>query len=103
MEKVVNRLSQIEAAAVAIMEEANSKKKEISNEMDLKTAEFDKKVDSETEKKLAKLTKNLQDETDQELNKLKMHAQKTLKALDDEYDKNHSIMANKIFSTMIRE
>jgi hypothetical protein len=103
MEKVVNKLSEIEAAAVAIMDNANTMKKEISDNMESKVNEFDKKVDAETAQKLSELIVKLQTETAQELNKLKVCTQQTLVALDDEYNKNHSTLAQKILSAMIRE
>ena len=43
MDTVINRLSEIEAAAGAIVEEANARKKAFAEEMDAKTAAFDKK------------------------------------------------------------
>lgn len=103
MEKVVNKLSEIEAVAVAIMEDANLKKKEISDNMDIKIVEFDKKVDAETATTLSELTKKLQAETEQELSELNSCTQKALDTLEDEYNKNHSVLANKIFSTIVRE
>jgi site-specific DNA-adenine methylase len=103
MEKVVNKLSEIEAAAVAIMDNANAKKKEISDNMNMKIVEFDKKVDAETADTLAELTQKLQTETEQELSELKTCTQKNLDTLEDEYNKNHSILANNIFRTIVRE
>ncbi|PXV85309.1 hypothetical protein C8E03_11818 [Lachnotalea glycerini] len=103
MEKVVNKLSEIEAAAVTIMESANSRKKEISDSMDVKITEFDKKIDAETSQTLSELTQKLQADTEHELNELKINTQKALDALDEEYNKNHSAIANQIFNTIIRE
>ena len=40
MDTVINRLSEIEAAAGAIVEEANARKKAFVEEMDVKTAAF---------------------------------------------------------------
>ena len=45
MDTVINRLSEIEAAAGAIVEEANARKKAFAEEMDAKTAAFDKSMD----------------------------------------------------------
>ena len=45
MDTVINRLSEIETAARAIVEEANARKKAFAEEMDAKTAAFDKSVD----------------------------------------------------------
>jgi tRNA uridine 5-carbamoylmethylation protein Kti12 len=103
MEKVVNKLSEIEAAAVAIMENANSRKKEISDKTNQDIAAFDKKIDAETTKSLSELKVKLQTETEQELNKLKTSTQQALEALEDEYNKNHSALADEIFRTIIRE
>ena len=48
MDTVINRLSEIETAARAIVEEANARKKAFAEEMDAKTAAFDKSVEQET-------------------------------------------------------
>ena len=45
MDTVINRLSEIEAAAGAIVEEANARKKAFAEEMDAKTAAFDKSME----------------------------------------------------------
>lgn len=103
MEKVVNRLSEIEAAAVAIMDNANAKKKEISDSMTIKTKEFDKAVDEETSKTLSDLNKKLQLETEQELLSLKDNTMRVLEALEDDYNKNHTALAKKILTQIIGE
>lgn len=103
MEKVVKKLSEIESAAVAIMDSANAKKKDFSDKMDVKISEFDKNVDAETAKILSELTLKLQAETEQELLELKKCTQQTLDALDNEYNKNHSTLAENILSTIVRE
>ena len=47
MDTVINRLSEIEAAAEPC-EEANARKKAFAEEMDAKTAAFDKSMEQET-------------------------------------------------------
>lgn len=103
MEKVVTKLSEIEAAAVAIMDNANAKKKEISESMIIKTNEFDKTVDEETSKTLSDLNKKLELETEQELKALKDKTMQVLKALEDDYNKNHTALAKKILAQIIDE
>ena len=52
MDTVINRLSEIEAAAGAIVEEANARKKAFAEEMDAKTAAFDKSMEQETARRM---------------------------------------------------
>ncbi|MFA9378146.1 MAG: hypothetical protein ACERKZ_15585 [Lachnotalea sp.] len=103
MEKVVNKLSEIEAAAVAIMDSANIKKKELSDKMDITISEFDKEIDAKTARSLTELTKQLQAEKELELSKLKSCTQQTLESLDNDYIKNHSALADQIVTTIIKE
>lgn len=51
MDTVIKQISEIEAAASAVMEEANARKKAFAQEMEEKTAAFDREMDAQTEKR----------------------------------------------------
>ena len=71
--------------------------------MDIKIREFDENVDAETAQKLSELTQKLQAETEQELLELRKCTQQTLDALEEEYTKNHSALAEQILNSITRE
>ena len=48
MDTVIDKLSEIEAAAQAITDEANARKKAFAQEMDQKTKAFDAELEHET-------------------------------------------------------
>ena len=60
MDTVINRLSEIEAAAGAIVEEANARKKAFAEEMDAKTAAFDKSMEQETARRIAEIQEKME-------------------------------------------
>lgn len=101
MEEVVNKLSEIEAAAVAIIESANEKKKELSEAMDKKTKQFDEEVNAGTEKTLSELSQKLKLETEQEISLLKENTAKALIDLEQGYQESHTALAKNILKNLI--
>lgn len=101
MEKVVKKLSEIEAAAVAIIDSANARKKELSDAMDVKINTFDEQIDNETAKTLSDLKVKLEQQKDAELAELKANTEKTLNALDEEYAKNHTSLAKDLLNSIV--
>ncbi len=50
MDTVIEKISEIESAATAIMEDANERKKAFAKEMEERTAVFDAQLEAETNK-----------------------------------------------------
>ena len=73
MDTVINRLSEIEAAAGAIVEEANARKKAFAEEMDAKTAAFDKSMEQETARRIAEIQEKMEAEMNGLLNYIRHH------------------------------
>ena len=65
MDTVINRLSDIEEAAGAIVEEANVRKKAYAAEIEKKTADFDQELDQETARRIAEIQKKMETDMDQ--------------------------------------
>ena len=49
MDTVINRLSDIEKAAVSVMDGAGERKKQMAREMEEKTAAFDRELEQKTD------------------------------------------------------
>lgn len=101
MEKVVSKLSEIEAAAVAIMDNATTQKKQLSSEMDERIKQFDAEVDAKTAKSLTDLKNRLETETNMELAQLKSDTLKTLEELEKDFEKNHSKIAKSLLDSIV--
>ena len=102
MNEIIDRISEIEAASAAIIEDANQKKKEFADLMEQRMKEFDIQTETETEKKLASLKQALEEKTEQELARLKSSTLAVQKALRETYRKNHTAYAEQILTGMIK-
>ena len=103
MVTVLGRLSEIEAAAVNIENEAANEKRRIAREYEQKTIDFDQKLDAQTEEKLKELNEKLKAEAEHELLKMREETQQELDSMKREYDQNHKKLADKLFHYIIGE
>lgn len=103
MVTVLGRLSEIEAAAVNIENEAANEKRRIAREYEQKTIDFDQKLDAQTEEKLKELNEKLKAEAEQELLKMREETQQELDSMKREYDQNHKKLVDKLFHYIIGE
>ncbi|MFQ9509842.1 MAG: ATPase [Lachnospiraceae bacterium] len=103
MEQVLKRLSEIESAATAIMEQADVRKKELSQKMERKTAEFDQKVAQETAATIDDLRQQLHLQIESELLQQQKQTDGLLKYLDEQYNKDHTKIAQQILEQLIKE
>lgn len=97
---MLEKLAQIEDTAVGIMESANEKKKELADEMDLKTKAFDNQLEKETKKKLEDIQEKFEKEKETELSKLKNDTVHALKVLDHKYEKEHKKWVDSIVASV---
>lgn len=103
MVTVINRLSEIEAAAVNIENEAANEKRRIAKEYEQKTIDFDQELDARTEEKLKELNEKLKAEAEQELLKMRQETEQELNSMKREYNQNHKKLADKLFHYIIGE
>ena len=80
MDTVINRLSDIEKAAVSVMDGASERKKQMAREMEEKTAALQ-----------------------QELRQQSEDAKATMKRLEATYENRHEEYAQALFKNMIKE
>lgn len=102
MEPIIDKLSEIEAAASRIMESAVNETKNQDKEAEKRTAEFDAQVEAITKKKLEELRLNLQQESEKELEHMKTGMEHTMSAMEQYYQDNHQKITDKIFHKIIR-
>lgn len=103
MDTVIKQISEIEAAASAVMEEANARKKAFAQEMEEKTAAFDREMDAQTEKRIADLRARMEIEMNSKLSKQKTDAKHLLARMEDNYKEHHTNYVKQLFQSLIEE
>lgn len=103
MDLVVNRLSEIEAASVRILDEAAVRNKELDDASKKALQEFDARTDKETQKKLEALRANLDLEREKKLAELQADTEKVMKQATSHFEANHKRLADEIFQRLTKE
>ena len=103
MDTVINRLSDIEKAAVSVMDGASERKKQMAREMEEKTAAFDAQLEKETQDRISQIRGKMEEELQQELRQQSEDAKATMKRLEDTYENRHEEYAQALFKNMIKE
>ena len=102
MEQIISRLSEIETAATAIMEDADRQKKVLSQEMENRCKEFDIALERETDEQIAKIRQNLEKEKDARLASLREDTDAAFRSLDSYYEKNHERLSRQLFKQIVQ-
>lgn len=100
MNEVIDKLSEIEAAAVKIIDNANAKKEEASKKLERDILSFDKELDQQADAQINQMKEKMEIEIQKELNLLHSETQKDLEDLQQEYEKNHTILARGILNIL---
>lgn len=103
MESVINKLTEIEAAASRILEGAANQNKLLDQQQDARIAAFDQKLEDDTARQLQKTQADLRKKTDDELLHLRSGTSDLLASLDDYYKKNHDTLSTQICEKLIRK
>lgn len=103
MDLVVNRLSEIETAAVRILDEATARNKELDAESAMELKKFDARTDEETVRKLDALRKDLDLQVKKKLSALQDDTEKTIQLILADYETNHERLANELLEKLIKE
>ena len=101
MNNMIDKLSDIEHDATAIMDAAYARKKEIAKEMEDKTSAFDKQLEADTAAKLSDLRAKMEVDMQTKLSKQKSDADKVLAMIEEDYHNNHETYARELFKAMI--
>lgn len=103
MESVINKLTEIEAAASGILEGAANQNKVLDQQQNKRIAAFDQELDADTTRRLQNVQSELKNRTDAELLHLRSGTADLLASLDDYYNKNHDTLSTQICEKLIRK
>ena len=103
MDTVIKRISEIEKAAVTVMDDAAARKKAFAAEMEEKTRQFEQTADAETEKKVQDLRQEMESRMKSELSEQKAQAEAQLVRMEKNYELHHETYVKKLFQELIRE
>ena len=97
MEQILNKLSEIEATANAIMQDAARQKQALSEEAEKQTKEFDASLEKETSDEIRKIREDLAHEKDARINELRADTEDQLSRLDAYYKAHHESLCSELF------
>lgn len=97
MEQILNKLSEIEATANAIMQDAARQKQALSEEAEKQTKDFDASLDTETSTEIQKIREDLAREKDARITQLRTETEDQLSRLDAYYEANHGTLCKELF------
>jgi len=101
MNDIISCISEIEAAAAAVMAEADRRKKELLSVMKDTTRAFDEKLEEETKKKIEIMNIELEDKFRKKAEKLDKQREASIKELEVIYETKHKVLSDKIFERLI--
>ena len=92
MDSILNKLTEIESAAVSIVQHAEAEKSILDEKYDEKRRQFDLELESETKKQIQAIQDDLQKKTSSQSDE----SLAQINALQKEYEENHTLYAQKI-------
>lgn len=101
MDSVIEQLSEIEAAAEAIVDHAEKQKAEIEKKIQAERDQFDRELEEGTQAKLAAIRTDAQEKMDRVLREQREKNQFMLDNLQKEYEENHELYAQEIIKHII--
>lgn len=96
MDSIVNKLTEIESAASAIVQHAEVQKEEMEKEYDEKRRIFDSELEAKTQAQIKAIRDELEATTSQILDTQSSESTSTIDALQREYEENHTEYAKEI-------
>lgn len=103
MDTVIEKISEIEAAAAAIMDEANEQKKDVALKMQERTASYDAQLEGETKDEIDKLRAAMEIEMNQRLEAQRKDCRNILEAMEQRYEEHHVQYVEELFKKMTKE
>lgn len=103
MDTVIRQISQIETAAVSIIDDANTCKKAFSQRMAEKTEAFDRELEAATEQKIAVLRTAMEIKMNSRLSEQKARAEALLAQMKKNYEDHHWDYVKQLFQSLIKE
>lgn len=96
MDSILNKSTEIESAAVSIVQHAEAEKSILDEKYDEKRRQFDLELEAETKKQIQAIQDDLQKKTSLILSSQSDESLAQIHALQKEYEENHTLYAQKI-------
>ncbi len=96
MDEILSKLSEIEESANHIMDRTAEQKNRYAEEMKQKTEEFDRQMQEEAEKEVAKVRSQLEQQRQEDLAAVQRSTEEQIQALEEGYEKEHTILAKRL-------
>lgn len=96
MDSIVNRLTEIEEAAAAIVQHAEDQKKTLEKEYEEKRRQFDEDLEKKTQARLDEIRGQLEKKTSGILDSKIDASEETILSLQQEYEEKHTEYAHEI-------
>lgn len=102
MEDIINKLAEIEAAASHIMEDVSEQKKQLAQQYEDATLEFDRSIDAEIKQKSDEIRQKLEIEMKKKLANQETETELILKEMETYYNERHTELAQQIYDRILR-
>lgn len=96
MDSIVNKLTEIEDAAAAIVQHAEDQKEALNREYDEKRKLFDEELNQKTEARLSAIRAGLEEKTSRILDSQSDSSTELIRSLEQEYRDKHTEYAHEI-------
>lgn len=96
MDSIINKLTEIETAASAIVTHAEVQKEALDREYEQKRRQFDEQLEAETQAKLREIRQQLEADTKELLDRQAGSNIDSIRALEEEYEARHTDYAKEI-------
>ncbi|WP_278883976.1 hypothetical protein [[Ruminococcus] torques] len=96
MDAILDKLTEIENAASAIVRHAEEQKDVLGQEFDEKRKKFDEDLENKTKARLEKIREQLEKEQSRVLNSSSGASEDTIRSLRKEYEEKHTEYAHEI-------
>ncbi len=103
MEHLINKISEIEAAASSVINGMDEKKSGFAEKIKNEREEFDKELEKETERQIQQLREEMKSKLQKTLEGQRSEAAQTISFLDNVYHTCHNELAASIFNQIIKE
>ncbi len=101
MEQIISKLSEIEKMAGQIMEEAQCKKKELSQQHQEQCQAYDRQADADAEEKIRQIRQQLKQKQETQLADLKKRTKDEFSHMEKYYTEHHQRLAREIYEKII--
>ena len=103
MDTVIRQISEIEAAAASVMDDANARKKAFAQKMEQETIDFDQALEKETDARIHALRSDMETEMNTRLARQKSDAESLLQRMEKNYEDHHQEYARQLFRSLTEE